>query len=216
MAHPFDTGYGAPRMPFKPMTLVVLLPLLAGAGAGVQAASLTDFDLAALSLDRPGAFATTAMPASGNFFVVPDTAPASTEAETPAQVPVSQLRRVLNDFSLTLRGIRYRRGGSNPKTGFDCSGFVRYVFQHTIGAVLPGNSASQYRSGTSVARGEMKTGDLVFFRIHGKRISHVGIYIGDNRFIHSPRTGKSVSVSNLDEAYWSRRFAGARRPDVLG
>ena len=71
-------------------------------------------------------------------------------------------------------------------------------------------------AGTRIARSDMKTGDLVFFRTHGKRVSHVGIYLGDNRFIHSPSTGKRVSVSSLDEAYWARRFAGAHRPKALG
>ncbi|WP_291229285.1 C40 family peptidase [Dokdonella sp.] len=197
------------------MTLSALFAFFASLGAA-QAAPSLGIDLGAFGLDRPGAFASTALPASG-VLTLDDAA--ATDYGPPALTATertSHLRQLLNDFSMTLRGIRYRRGGQDPKTGFDCSGFVRYVYQHTVGALLPSNSASQYQAGTNIARDEMKTGDLVFFRTHGKRISHVGIYIGDNRFIHSPSTGKRVSVSNLDETYWARRFAGARRPQVLG
>ena len=70
-------------------------------------------------------------------------------------------------------------------------------------------------AGVKVKRADMKAGDLVFFHIRGKRISHVGIYLGDGRFIHAPTTGKRVSISSLDSAYWSRHFAGAKRPKVL-
>ena len=140
------------------------------------------------------------------------------EAASGAMNPLrggSQLRKLLADFSMTLQNIRYRRGGRDPKTGFDCSGFVRYVFRHTAGAELPVDSASQYRAGLTVARTDLKTGDLVFFKTRGKRVSHVGIYLGEGRFIHSPSTGKTVSISRLDEIYWQRRYAGAKRPDIL-
>lgn len=126
------------------------------------------------------------------------------------------VRRMLADFAMTLRHVRYRRGGREPSTGFDCSGFVRYVFHKVLGNELPADSASQFRSGERIARDAMQTGDLVFFRTEGKRISHVGIYLDDGRFIHSPSSGKNVSISRLDESYWARRFAGARRPEGLG
>lgn len=196
-------------MPFQRLTSSVLFALLLSAGTGAAAAPAPGFDLAAFSLDRAGAIATTAWPATGTLVVPP-------EAPEGAASAASRMRTLLADFSLSLREVRYRRGGRDPRTGFDCSGFVRYVYEHTIGAVLPSNSAGQFQVGSSVARADMRVGDLVFFRIHGKRISHVGIYLGDNRFIHSPSTGKRVSVSSLDEAYWARRFAGAKRPDVLG
>jgi len=146
------------------------------------------------------------------------TRPTILDAASGAVNPVSggsQLRKLLADFSMTLQNIRYRRGGRDPKTGFDCSGFVRYVFHHSAGVDLPVDSASQYRAGINVARADLKVGDLVFFKIRGKRVSHVGIYLGEGRFIHSPSTGKSVSISRLDEGYWTRRYAGAKRPDVL-
>ena len=133
-------------------------------------------------------------------------------AEDPAPVP--DLRRTLVDFALQLRDIRYRRGGRVPATGFDCSGFVHYVFANVLGLDLPSDSASQFSSGEKIARAEMQAGDLVFFHIHGKRVSHVGIYLGDGRFIHAPTTGERVKVNRLDESYWARRFAGARRPQT--
>jgi len=123
-------------------------------------------------------------------------------------------RHTLVEFALQLRDIRYRRGGRMPATGFDCSGFVHYVFANVLGLDLPSDSASQFSSGERVARADMQAGDLVFFRIHGKRVSHVGIYLGDGQFIHAPTTGQSVKVNNLAENYWARRFAGARRPQT--
>jgi len=131
----------------------------------------------------------------------------------------SDLRKTLISLAMKLRDIRYVRGGRDPSTGFDCSGFVRYVFAHAVGLDLPTNSASQFLAGLKVNRGDMKPGDLVFFRTAGKRgqgrISHVGIYIANGQFIHSPSHGKTVRVDSLDESYWAKRFAGAKRPDAL-
>jgi cell wall-associated NlpC family hydrolase len=116
---------------------------------------------------------------------------------------------------MTLRDIRYRRGGRSPQRGFDCSGFVHYVFAQVLGVDLPENSAAQYRDGRKIDRDELQAGDLVFFRTRGKRVSHVGIYVGEGRFIHSPTTGERVRVDRLSQQYWAHRFAGARRPDAL-
>lgn len=117
-------------------------------------------------------------------------------------------------LAMDLRNIRYRRGGRNPESGFDCSGFVRYVFLHSIGLKLPATSAAQYVDGVKVARNDMRSGDLVFFRTSGKnRISHVGIYLDDGRFIHAPSSGKVVRIDSLDETYWAKNFVGAKRPD---
>lgn len=137
------------------------------------------------------------------------TAPMADSASAPAP---ADLRRTLVDFALQLRDIRYRRGGRIPATGFDCSGFVHYVFANVLGLDLPSDSASQFSSGEKIARAEMQAGDLVFFHIHGKRVSHVGIYLGDGQFIHAPTTGQRVKINSLGESYWARRFAGARRP----
>jgi cell wall-associated NlpC family hydrolase len=129
------------------------------------------------------------------------------------------LRDMLVGLAMQLRHVRYVRGGRDPSTGFDCSGFVRYVFEHALGLQLPSNSASQYLIGRIVRRDDMKPGDLVFFRTAGRhgqgRISHVGIYLSDGQFIHSPRRGESVRVDNLADSYWSKHFAGARRPDAM-
>ncbi|MFC5526553.1 C40 family peptidase [Rhodanobacter ginsengisoli] len=129
---------------------------------------------------------------------------------------ITDLRKALLAAAMSLRDIRYVRGGHDPSTGFDCSGFVRYVFSHAIGMQLPSNSAAQFLAGLKVKRADMKPGDLVFFHTHGRRrISHVGIYISNGRFIHSPTTGKSVEISSLDSGYWAKRFAGAKRPEAM-
>jgi cell wall-associated NlpC family hydrolase len=145
-------------------------------------------------------------------------APAPSAEAAPAALGMPTIRsprQLLADFALKLRDIRYRRGGRVPSTGFDCSGFVHYVFAHALGIDLPEDSRSQFESGIKVARDQMRTGDLVFFHIRGKRISHVGIYLGDGQFIHSPATGERVRVNRLDEQYWAHRFAGAKRPENL-
>ncbi|HEY0178702.1 MAG TPA: C40 family peptidase [Dokdonella sp.] len=182
------------------MLISLLLP-----GPALLAAPLLDLDAGAPDVAAVDAAIASALPATAG-----DAATAATSTS-----PGARLRRLLADFAVTLRDIRYRRGGREPATGFDCSGFVRYVFSHTLGQDLPPNSAEQFRAGTKVAREELKTGDLVFFRTHGKRISHVGIYLGGGRFIHSPSSGKRVSISDLDDAYWAKRYVGAKRPNGL-
>lgn len=133
-----------------------------------------------------------------------------------ASANITDLRKSLIAMAMKLRDTRYVRGGRDPATGFDCSGFVRYVFAHAIGMQLPNNSASQFLAGLKVKKADMQPGDLVFFRTHGKRrISHVGIYISNGRFIHSPSAGKSVEISSLHESYWAKRFAGAKRPEAM-
>ena len=140
---------------------------------------------------------------------------ARAQSEQPTPAGDADPRHLLVDFAMTLRDIRYRRGGLSPHSGFDCSGFVHYVFAQVLGVELPENSAAQYRDGRKIDRDDMQAGDLVFFRTRGKRVSHVGIYLGGGRFIHSPTTGERVRVDRMSENYWSRRFAGARRPDGL-
>jgi len=153
------------------------------------------------------------LPADPTTLLLPT--PAASDAVGPASEG-SDLRQALVDLAMKLRDVRYVRGGHSPSTGFDCSGFVRYVFAHAIGLHLPANSARQFLAGIKVKRDDMQPGDLVFFHTRGKkRISHVGIYLDNGRFIHSPSAGKSVEVSSLDEAYWSKRFAGARRPEGI-
>lgn len=107
----------------------------------------------------------------------------------------------------------YRRGGDSVDTGFDCSGFTRHLFGQTLGIELPRRADEQAhdRSLTPVKRDALRAGDLVFFNTLRRTFSHVGIYLGDGRFIHAPRSGAQIRVESLSGAYWSRRFTGARR-----
>jgi cell wall-associated NlpC family hydrolase len=109
-------------------------------------------------------------------------------------------------FARHLLGIPYRYGGSTPSSGFDCSGFVRFVYSH-FGVNLPHSSYADFDLGKKVARNSLKPGDLVFF----DSVGHVGMYIGNGRFIHAPHTGLSVMVSSLNDAWYASRYDGARR-----
>lgn len=114
--------------------------------------------------------------------------------------------------AMGLLGIAYRYGSTSVSTGFDCSGFMQHIFKRAMGINLPRTSAEQARMGTPVARSELQPGDMVFFRtLGGSRISHVGLYIGNNRFIHAPRTGKNIEITSLSHKYWSGKYAFARR-----
>lgn len=113
--------------------------------------------------------------------------------------------------ALNMLGIKYRLGGGAPNTGFDCSGLVIYAAEKSLGLKLPRVAAEIAREGTSVKRSELKKGDLVFFNTLGKRNSHVGIYLGDQKFVHAPRTGAVVRVESMAIAYWKKRYNGARR-----
>nr|WP_202842865.1 C40 family peptidase [Luteimonas saliphila] len=117
---------------------------------------------------------------------------------------------------LALLGTPYRWGGTSPEGGFDCSGLVGYVFRTALAIELPRVSRDMARDGEKVERTALVPGDLVFFGRRGKRVDHVGIYIGEGRFLHAPRTGRDVTVSELDSGYWSRKFLQARRVAGLG
>ena len=117
----------------------------------------------------------------------------------------------LSAFALGLIGVDYRYGGTSPETGLDCSGLVRYVFQQVTGVTLPRTAREMSRVGDTVAQSELKPGDLVFFNTRRFAFSHVGIYLGDNRFIHAPARGREVEVATFDKSFWQQRFNGARR-----
>jgi len=117
----------------------------------------------------------------------------------------------LSSAALDLIGIRYNWGGNTPQTGLDCSGLVRYVFQQVTGVTLPRTAKDMSRLGTEVAVADLQPGDLVFFNTRRFAFSHVGIYLGDNQFVHAPRRGREVEVATLDSSFWKRRFDGARR-----
>jgi len=119
--------------------------------------------------------------------------------------------RTLTTAALDLIGIRYKWGGATPDTGLDCSGLVQFVFQQTTGVTLPRSAKEMSRLGDKVALADLQPGDLVFFNTRRFAFSHVGIYLGDNRFIHAPRRGREVEVATIDRGYWQLRFNGARR-----
>ena len=144
----------------------------------------------------------------------------ATEATSAAKP--SLLRQVhdrasdLTMAAMNLVGVRYRRGGTSTETGFDCSGFTRHVFETSLGLVLPRRADEQAAAAGLVAvkREDLRPGDLVFFNTLKRTFSHVGIYIGENRFIHSPRPGQSVRTEDMSFAYWAKRFTGARRVET--
>jgi len=112
---------------------------------------------------------------------------------------------------LKLVGVRYRFGGNDESSGLDCSGFVRLVFKDSIGAILPRTAREMSEVGEQIDANQLKPGDLVFFNTMRRTFSHVGIYLGDNHFLHAPRTGAEVRVENMDSSYWMARYNGARR-----
>lgn len=113
--------------------------------------------------------------------------------------------------ALSLTGIQYKYGGKSPDTGFDCSGFVRYVFSQATKITLPPTARAISQMGKTVKKEELQPGDLVFFNTLKSAFSHVGIYMGNNKFIHSPSSGGKVRVENMDNTYWKKRFNGAQR-----
>jgi cell wall-associated NlpC family hydrolase len=117
----------------------------------------------------------------------------------------------ISSLALSLIGVDYKFGGNSPETGLDCSGFVRYVFQQATGIALPRTSREQSKVGESIDRSQLQPGDLVFFNTRRFQFSHVGVYLGGNRFIHSPSRGGSVEIVDFDNRYWQKAFNGARR-----
>lgn len=115
--------------------------------------------------------------------------------------------------AMNFLGVRYRRGGTSTEDGFDCSGFTRHVFEHSIGLLLPRRADEQARLAglASVGLEDLRPGDLVFFNTMRRTFSHVGIYVGDNKFIHAPKPGAAVRIEDMRVAYWSKRYNGARR-----
>jgi cell wall-associated NlpC family hydrolase len=113
--------------------------------------------------------------------------------------------------ALGLIGVAYKYGGNTPEQGLDCSGFVKLVFQQTTGLVLPRRSDQMSKVGNSVSIDDLQPGDLVFYNTLRRAYSHVGIYIGDGQFVHSPSAGGRVRVENMNVAYWKSRYDGAKR-----
>lgn len=144
----------------------------------------------------------------------------SAEPGSAAQEMVRQVRDAASELVLSAMGflgVPYRRGGSAADSGFDCSGFTRHVFEMSLGLVLPRRVDDQASASglLRIGREELRPGDLVFFNTLRRTFSHVGIYIGDGKFVHAPRSGSQVRVEDMRSAYWDRRFTGARRADAL-
>lgn len=142
---------------------------------------------------------------------------------TASQVEASPLVQHMRDTAselvmqaMNFLGVPYRRGGNTVEQGFDCSGFTRFVFENSLGLALPRRADEQAQVGglLSVKREELKPGDLVFFNTMRRAFSHVGIYVGEGKFIHAPRSGGEVRVEDMRQAYWAKRFNGARRADL--
>jgi cell wall-associated NlpC family hydrolase len=148
-------------------------------------------------------------------------AEAAATADVSASPPASVTNRVwkraqdLAIFALGLIGVDYRFGGSTPEAGLDCSGLVGYVFQQVTGITLPRTSQELSRMGRRVTVADLKVGDLVFFNTRSLPFSHVGIYLGEDRFVHAPSRGGEVEIVSLSANYWRTRFSGARRLAAL-
>ena len=131
---------------------------------------------------------------------------------------IAQVRQNVSDkaselvvTALGFLGVPYKRGGNSFDTGFDCSGFVRAMYEQTVGLILPRKAEQQAAATQQIEKSELQPGDLVFFNTLRRTFSHVGIYVGEGKFIHSPRAGSEVRVEDMKKAYWAHRFDGARR-----
>jgi len=219
------------------------IPRLLRAGAGVLAATVVGAALAAGPTGQAVPTTASPLSASTSVAGAPPAGsptaaagsalaagPASDSAEsgpaeaTPAPTApaesafVSRVRDKASDMVLTAMnflGVPYHRGGQTVEQGFDCSGLTRKVFETSLGLVLPRRADEQAKAAGLVAirREELRPGDLVFFNTLRRTFSHVGIYIGDGKFIHAPRTGAQVRIEDLRFVYWAKRFTGARRVD---
>lgn len=159
--------------------------------ADADSLSAQDIELASLSSDPIGALATRKLSAERR----------------------QAINNPLIDEALDQLGVRYRYGGASPDTGFDCSGLITYTAERAWGLKLPRNTSAIALIGTSIDKRELQPGDLVFFNTLGRRYSHVGIYLGDDRFVHSPSSGGVVRIEKMTMKYWAKRYNGARRLD---
>ncbi len=145
------------------------------------------------------------------FIIVLALTSATCRADDPSPPP-APTHTELALFAMGLIGSVYKFGGDKPSTGMDCSGFVRYVYHEVAGLKLPHSAAAISKISTIIHKTDLKPGDLVFFKTMKKAFSHVGIYLGNNRFIHAASSDTGVvMISRMDDSYWSRKFDGARR-----
>lgn len=135
--------------------------------------------------------------------------PVKAESASAASMPAERAEALLQ--ALLALGLDYRNGGSSHESGFDCSGLVAHVYREAWGIQLPRDTRGQSQIGVPVSLAELQAGDLVFYNTLDRAFSHVGIYLGDGRFVHAPKTGARVRVESVWSAYWTQRFNGARR-----
>ncbi len=206
-------------------------------GAGLTPSAQAATTAAALAAVLPGTTTTSSSTASNTAAAVTtNAAPTTASLGDPVsrflqergllpQVPgessklINQVRDTASGLVLSAMnflGVRYARGGKTEESGFDCSGFTRHIFELSVGMVLPHRAEEQARLASllQIKRDELKPGDLVFFNTMRRTFSHVGIYVGEGKFIHSPRVGGAVRVEDMRDAYWAKRFTGARRADL--
>jgi cell wall-associated NlpC family hydrolase len=150
------------------------------------------------------------LPASA-FAEEPGRGPGSFEQSPAADSGLFSQAQELALRALGFIGVRYKWGGSSPDTGFDCSGLIRYVYAQITGQPLHGNAAEISRAGEVIEKSDLQPGDLVFFNTLRRPFSHVGIYLGESRFVHAPSRGGTVEIVDMTQRYWKSRYNGARR-----
>lgn len=133
-----------------------------------------------------------------------------------ARDSMSDRASMLVSSAMGLLGVPYRYGGNDADSGLDCSGLVRLVYEQSLGKILPRRADEQAAATEAIDSSELKPGDLVFFNTMKRAFSHVGIYIGEGKFIHAPRTGAQVRIEDMRQSYWTTRFNGARRVPTNG
>jgi cell wall-associated NlpC family hydrolase len=142
--------------------------------------------------------------------IFPDKEPVAPGSSNPSGAAGAKLAGVVKKAE-TMVGIPYLWGGNTPEEGLDCSGFVRYVYQKVTGMLLPRLSAQISKKGSAIAQSDLHPGDLVFFNTSRGEATHVGIYVGEEQFIHAPRTGALIRIESMKSVYWTMRYYGARR-----
>jgi len=197
---------------FAPLVPLALVTLLFGCAAQGPVSQPQDHT----PIDAQSAFKAKASPSSvfgePEELATEDDLAAFSSNSKPYQLPV--LADSIRERGMALIGTRYRFGGTSEKSGFDCSGFIGYLFREEAGMTLPRSTREMINvDAPKVARNKLKPGDLLFFSTNGRgRVSHAGIYLGDNQFIHSSsRRSGGVRIDSLGDRYWSKTFIEAKR-----
>lgn len=195
-------------MLFAPVWRSLHLPavLIAVGAALVPMISHADGELPASTPTAASTLQSTTPAAEPGTLVASVTATVQSAADS-----VVQSAQSVTGYALELIGVRYKFGGETPERGLDCSGLVKYVFEQVMGVALPHSARGQANVGEKVDMEELRPGDLVFFNTRRFANSHVGIYLGDNSFIHAPNRRGAVKITSIDDRFWKKRFNGARR-----